>query len=134
MYLIEFKLEIDYHQIAYLGSSVENPLSDLCFASDADSVILPDFLHKFILSPSLCEMVYLESLFSERRDSVHADVLEQQKLDFILVRRSKYSRLADVKTSRFLAEAFMDSTLIRGLGEGKLGHFCLGRNGNGDRV
>lgn len=67
----------------YLGSSLQHPLCDLCFAADTNSLVVADFGHKLILGPSFCVVVNPESTLPERLDSLCADIFEQQELDLI---------------------------------------------------
>lgn len=66
---------------ADLGGSLEDLLSNLGFASDTDSVVIPKLCQELFLRPSLNVVIDLVALVLEVSDGVGRDVLQEENLD-----------------------------------------------------
>ena len=62
----------------YLGSCLDDPLGDFCFATDTNGMVLADLLYKLVLRHGFGIVIDMEALGLESFDGFLANVLKNE--------------------------------------------------------
>ena len=88
--------KISGERSTHFWCGLEYAFGNPSFATDSNSVVLVDLLHKLILGHSLCRVIYMPALVLESFDSLWADIFKEEELKVLVFHRVKDFWLTDV--------------------------------------